>query len=66
LSLRSRAAPLSRRRETIVGPPSAQAYMRGVYPYYNRDERERRESEVTLFWISIAAPLSRRRAVALE
>jgi hypothetical protein len=65
-SLRSRAAPLSRRRETVVGSPLAQAPMRGVNPAYTRDERERRESEVTLFWISIEAPLSRRRAAALE
>jgi hypothetical protein len=38
--------------------------MRGVWPFYHRDEREereRRESEVTWSWISIAAPLSRRR-----
>jgi hypothetical protein len=40
--------------------------MRGVYPYYIRDERERRESEVTWFCVSIEAPLSRRRAAALE
>jgi hypothetical protein len=40
--------------------------MRGVSPFYIRDERERRESEVTLFWILIPAPLSRRRAAALE
>jgi hypothetical protein len=40
--------------------------MRGVTPYYRRDERERRESEVTWLWRLIAAPLSRRRAAALE
>jgi hypothetical protein len=43
--------------------------MRGVFPAYIRDEREereRRESEVTWLCISIAAPLSRRRAAALE
>jgi hypothetical protein len=40
--------------------------MRGVTPYYRRDERERRESEVTWVWISIEAPLSRRRAAASD
>jgi hypothetical protein len=43
-----------------------QAWMRGVHPSYKRDERERRESEVTLSCLLISAPLSRRRAAALN
>jgi hypothetical protein len=37
------SAPLSRRRAAALDLPFQQALMRGVHPYYIRDERERRE-----------------------